>query len=170
MFKLCENCIRYCNIVLPWESANEKLALKEPIWHSEREYMANKYNITLNVATWLWPFLSSVFTSRQYIVLYMYSFNQTLYIYLLSPSCKSTNDLHYKHKQITVTFLLNSIQKEQLFLKSTIQGLIDNLFIWSTIFSTWWLLYVTTKLLLKTSNCYMFSLINSSICIFFVIW
>lgn len=86
MFKLCENCMRYWNIVLPWESANEKLALKEPIWHSEREYTANKYNITLHEATWLWPFFPSVFTSRQYIVLYMYSFNQTLYIYLLSPS------------------------------------------------------------------------------------
>lgn len=56
----------------------------------------------------------------------------------LPKTCtKSTNLL-----QITVTFLLNNIQKEQLFLKSTIQGLIDNLFIWSTIFSTWWLLYV----------------------------
>lgn len=46
--------------------------------------------------------------------------------------------------QTYFTFLLNNIQKEQLFLKSTIQGLIDNLFIWSTIFSTWWLLYVTS--------------------------
>lgn len=115
MFKLCENCIRYCNIVLPWESANEKLALKEPIWHSEREYTANKYNITLHEATWLWPFFPSVFTSRQYIVLYMYSFNQTLYIYLLSPSCKSTKDLHYKHK-LTSHFCWITYKRNSYFL------------------------------------------------------
>lgn len=64
--------------------------------------------------------------------------------YLLHANLPKTCTTSTNLLQITVTFLLNNIQKEQLFLKSTIQGLIDNLFIWSTIFSTWWLLYVTS--------------------------
>lgn len=86
MFKLCENCIRYCNIVLPWESANEKLALKEPIWHSEREYTANKYNITLNVAIWLWPyFFFSVYLQTVHCTVHVLLNNQnTLYLPIIS--------------------------------------------------------------------------------------
>lgn len=97
LFKLCENCIRYHDIVLPWENAKKKLALKRTYLTFRMGKHGQPIQLTLNQARWLWPFFQ-VFTSRQYIALYMYPFNQTLYIYLLSPSCKSINDLHYKHK------------------------------------------------------------------------